>query len=638
MVLIKQHGRIRCLTMRQQLKHIGGMLSELNTACDEMRRSVVTAQQESAPMLQEASILKAQRQEVETKQRLLTAFKKHFVVSDEDLTMLTSSVEPVDDRFFQIMERVKQIRKDCEVLLGTDDQNLGIELMEQTSRNVDAAFKKLYNWIQREFKSLDLEDPYISGTMRRALSLLAERPALFGNCLDLFAEAREQTLLAAFHTALTEGAGGGRKTGTPANPIELQTYDLLRYTGDMLAWVHSTTISEREALKSLFISGGDSIAKQLQVGRESEPWSRIDNEDKKSGRDSTVFDGHKVLNDLVNRALEGVAGVLRQRVEIAVQSNEDPFLVYKALSLFKFYHDIFNKIIGTPSFLGKAIADLQSSSFTHFEQLLQDEASTIATEGTADDLSTPPFVLHALDQIQTFLNTGPMTSEPETSQLLSAALVPFLDQCSNMAEVITDVTAQHIFQLNYLSTVDSALRPLLTHSHSFLHSARQEMAELREELIDRQHSFLLSKSGVGELVDAIRRAEEEASAHGEANGKSEKISDLPALHPDALSTKAVQLDDFLPSALMDLLDITKRLTDRSLAKDIAHEAAAKFCTDFGQLEEALVRFDESRSDISRTHGGIEEEEEDEESGDDEDQVSLRSLYPRTTTEISVLLS
>ena len=66
----------------------------------------------------------------------------------------------------------------------------------------------------------------------------------------------------------------------------------LRYVGDMLAWTHSATVSENEALENLFISEGDEFKKGFEAGREAEPWSAADTE---------AFDGQKVLGDLVNR-------------------------------------------------------------------------------------------------------------------------------------------------------------------------------------------------------------------------------------------------------------------------------------------------------------------------------------------------
>ena len=41
------------------------------------------------------------------------------------------------------------------------------------------------------------------------------------------------------------GAGGS------ARPIELHSHDPLRYTGDMLAWLHQATASEKEQVQSL---------------------------------------------------------------------------------------------------------------------------------------------------------------------------------------------------------------------------------------------------------------------------------------------------------------------------------------------------------------------------------------------------
>ncbi len=591
------------------------MITDLNNTCNEMRKEIYSAQRESAPMLEEASTLTAEKQAVETKQQLLRAFNEHFIVSEEDLTILTSSTEPVDDRFFKIVNRVKQIRKDCEVLLGTEDQSLGMELMEQTFRNLNAAFKKLYDWIQREFKTLDLEGPHINASIRRALRVLAERPTLFQNCLDFFAKAREHALSDAFHTALTESVTGG----SIANPIELQTHDLLRYVGDMLAWVHSTTVSEREALEGLFISDGDEIAREIQAGRDSEPWSRVDPNENEGGGSTSMFDGRKALLELVNRDLEGIGRTLKQRIEIAVRSNDDPLPVYKALNLFKFYQEIFSKLVGTPSILGHAITELQISTFSHFERLLRDETSTSATEILPEDLSTPPFLLRASEQFKSFVNTAPDLSGPEVTQLLSAALIPSLDQCSELANAITDTTSQNLFQLNYLFTVATTLRPILPQNHSFLSAAHKKVTELRTALVETQHSFLLRESGVESLLNAIRAAEADPSSD---------IASLPLFSPDALSTSAACLDDFLPSALMDLLDNLKQLTDKGLAKEIAYEAAERFCGDFEVVEEAILRGDEERLEGGRVG----------ERGAEEEEVLLRDVYPRTTAEIRVLLS
>src|SRR6201999_3047825 len=104
-----------------------------------------------------------------------------------------------------------------------------------------------------------------------------------------------------------------------AKPIEFQANDPLRYISDMLAWVHSATIGEREALEVLFIAEGEELAKGIQEGKENDLWSRNVPE----SPDVEAFDGRKALDELVSRDIAGVSRLLRQRAEHVIQSQED---------------------------------------------------------------------------------------------------------------------------------------------------------------------------------------------------------------------------------------------------------------------------------------------------------------------------
>ncbi len=276
----------------QQLRRIGHTLDRLNSCHAEMKAKILAAHAATSSVLDEATALMRQRQQVDTRQRLLKTLQGHFVLSDDEIASLRLLSEPVDDRFFFLLGKAKRISKDCELLLGFENQSLGLEIMEQASKNVDQAFQKLYRWIQREFKTLNLENPQIGSPIRRALRVLTERPSLFQNCLDLFAEAREHVLSDAFLTALTGSSGSGAADQT-VKPIELVAHDPLRYAGDMLAWTHSAAVSEREALEVLFVSDGGELARGIQAGRENEVWRLV------AGSDDELpaFDAVKALND-----------------------------------------------------------------------------------------------------------------------------------------------------------------------------------------------------------------------------------------------------------------------------------------------------------------------------------------------------
>ncbi|KAJ5505627.1 Conserved oligomeric Golgi complex subunit 6 [Penicillium expansum] len=653
--IVKDFGKVA-----EQLRRIGTVVSTLNQTCDDMRKRINLAKQDTTPHPDDT------KEETETKQQLLEAFSKHFLVPEEDLSVLTSAEEPVDERFFDVLARVKQVHHDCEVLLGGENQRLGLEVMELSTRNLNSAYQKLYRWVQKEFRTLNLEDPRISSTIRRALRVLAERPSLFHSCLDFFAEARDYVLSDAFHYALTDAVSGANGPGAgdhTVKPIEFSAHDPLRYIGDMLAWVHSTTVSEREALESLFVDDGDELARGIQAGLSSEPWSRIDEDQE------VAYDGQKALSDLVNRDLTGVSRSLRQRIELVIQSHEDPVTCYKVVNLLSFYRTTFTKLVGAQSHLVDLIQTLEKFTLGHFETLMRDQISALAGDNVAltppDDLSPPQFLLDALEGLEVLMKTyeasvGPEDSSPDAptdnpfTSVLRAAFDPFLTLARSSSDELQTTTAQSIYRTNILLTARAAISPFPFASSTHVPPISAALSTLRSDLLDTQHQFLLDTSGLETLLEALEpfsdTAEDKTEKPDQQKPHLADLASLPAFQPESLITSSQQLDDFLPSALMDATDNLKRIQSLSLIQSVTEDAVEAFCRDFEFVEGMIIAADEARGTVNvaigagtsvsgqsgKSDGRIEATEKDEE-GEDE-QWSLRSLFPRTTGEIRVLLS
>lgn len=576
-----------------------------------MRQYIAAAHQEHALVLDDASALLAQKHDLETKRQLLDAFNKHFIISETELTTLTDISEPIDDQFFIVLKKVKQIHSDCQILLGNENQRLGLELMDQRSRNLNIAYQKLYRWIQREFKTLDLENPQISSMIRRALRALAEKPTMFQSCLDFFAEAREHVLTDAFYSALT-GSSTDHEQSSMTKPIEFNAHDPLRYVGDILAWAHSTTVSEREALENLFISEGDEIAKGIQAGRKSEPWSAIDSE---------AFDGQKALAELVNRNLAGVARALRQRVEQVIQNHEDPVLIYKIANLDNFYRVTFRKLLGPESSILETLSALEDSALSQFHTIIKDHIASLQGDLilTPPNLRIPQFLDEALIQLKALLKSFDSSLCPASSReadflpILSAALSPYIEICQRLAQKL-EPPATAIFLCNCLLAVKATISPydFTTNQTTSLDSSLNNHIE---ELTSHQHAFFRDTSGLQPLLEAL------APFSSLSSSSLLTILSLPAVQPAALSAASQTLDEFLPSALMDAIENLKQLNSAKLASDITTEAADRFCKDFEFVEQKLGDVDKLK-------------EKDEE----KEVVPLRVIFPRTSGEIRVLLS
>lgn len=594
----------------EQLKRIGAAVSNLNSSCMEMRKHIATSTRETGPMLEEAKTILADKRQVETKQQLLDAFKQHFVISDADLSTLTSTAEPVNDDFFRILTRVKKIHEDCQILLGTENQRLGLEILEQSSRQLNAAFQKLYRWVQREFQSLDLENPQISASIRRALRVLAERPTLFQNCLDFFAEAREHILSDNFYAALT-GASLDQDHPVMGKAIELSAHDPLRYISDMLAWAHSATVSEREALEVLFISEGDEIAKSIAAGIESEPWSRAGDDEK-----AQPFDGRKALNELVDRDLAGVFRQLKQRTEQVIQSHEDATLAYKIGNLVNFYTNLFSNLLGQESSLLETLRPLSDTAMRAFRSSMRDHVASLHTDISiaTDDLAPPEFLMNALETLQVLMksydtsivNMNRAQRIEGFQPILQEALDPFLAGCENITKRLRSPNS-HIFALNCLFATKETLS---MYSFADQSDELQPRIDAHEtELIEAVHTWFLHESGTRPLIDDITTAEDLSSSYKD---------------PSQLFSIAQQLDQFLPTATEDARAFLAQLENKVLGRRVIERASERFCEDFEELEALFVQADELRQ--KQVNGEVEEE------------VWLRECFPRTGDEIRVLLS
>jgi hypothetical protein len=588
------------------LQRIKYTLEKLNSGYQDVKKQIEAAHSETSSALAEASSLLEQRKQLETKEEFLVAFKDHFTMSSDEVAALTLTAEPVDGRFFAALVKAKKISKDCEVLLGFEKQTLGLELMEETSKHLNLGFQKLYKWLQREFKTLNLENPQMNPSIRHALRVLAERPSLFQHCLDFFAEARERILSDSFYTALT----GTSSTGAPeqsAKPIDMTAHDPLRYVGDMLAWIHSAAVSEREALEVLFVAEGEELAQGLRSGRDAEVWRLVADDDDQNAD----FNALRALHELVDRDLSGAARLLRQRIEQVIQTNEDIIPAYKLANLVNFYTVTFEKLLGGDSSLVESAKHLQAESMRQFRALVREHIATLQGEfqQTPSDLGPPSFLQESLKQLNTFIQSYESSlsvdedREAGFESILAETFDPFLSGCENMAKSMTNPNSS-IFIINCGLASAACLG-----EYDFTRSRRQRVQERLDietkKLVSYQHHLFLKSSGLDSFLDAVKKG----------GGVLETF-----MEPEKLTEASRSLDNFLPSALMDAMDRLKHLQDSALARKITEEAADLFCKDFELIEKAVIE------------GGQRSRASEEEVDD------VQDAFPRTTAEIRVLLS
>ena len=613
------------------MEGLGSVIAKLQETCNQMRSSITLARHQYSPVLEEAQAPLIQRHEASKKERLLTAFRSHFVISERDNKELTSSDTNIEAPFFSALEKVKAIYADCRILLGSENQRLGLELMDQCSRVTSLAYQKLYRWIQAQLRVIDFENPQINTMVRRALKTLAERPSLFQSCLEVFSGARDHALSDAFCMALT-GSEGSHKDYQASKPIELNSHDPVRHVGDMLAWSHSAAVTEKETLESFFISENDEISKGLQAAQATEPWL--------VGEES--FDAHEVTIDLVGRNLAGVLRMLRQECEQIIRNQDAPAVVYQLVNVFGFYCTIFAKLLDRSSTIVSVPRTLEISSLRMFEDLVDNYYTSLGVGvGTKDvtaaeyhtipvKCTVPEVLREGLSQLGELWNAYDSPMTPETiramtvPRFLEITFRPLPDICENMASAAEE-PAKSIFLLNCF---DECKRKI----DSFNNDAARDASKLAErmacytsKLVDYQYNDFLNRSGLDPLLAAL------TSIAGQYGANLERVAALPTFQPEELQKAAETLDEFLPSAILEANERLEQLMNKNIVTDITAEAAERFCDDFDQIEGILTDIDDAQQSTSSTHSHS--------LGDlAVDRTMLRSYLPRSSAEIRVLLS
>ncbi|KAK9479260.1 oligomeric Golgi complex subunit 6, partial [Lipomyces japonicus] len=565
-----------------RLETIGLTISNMNSVVNEITESLSTSKDFTRELFKEEEKLSSRKHELETKRALLSSLNEHFILSDLEIEILTLSSHKIDYLFFEVVTKAKRIYDDCEVLLASENPVIGTEIMEQLSKHLDQAFNKVYYWIEREIRNLSVDDPQIRVYIRKSLGLLAERPTLFQNCLDRLSEIRQKIILQEFLTALTEGT----------KPIELAAYDSFRYVGDMLAWTHAETVNEKEILELLFISDDANIAHGLQEGLASEPWAG-------------QFDLAKTIGDLTDKNMRSICKPLKSRIDQALSGQISSTLAFKICHLIEFYRSIFAKYLQEDAQLLNVLKVLETLALNQFSRAIREHVRVLQSNlpQVPKNLRPPDFLHENLNEMKELMASfdtafaiAPQDKDQEFAKIIDQALEPILNICDAMTEGLT-TTKKNIFLINSYELTKATLQ-LFPFTKLKLASYDKRTNQYSKVLVDNLHDLLLDQSSLRPALQAIQE-----------KARDVPLKALEQFQENRITQLSISLDEFLPSALMDAQTYLQSLSSPRLGNRIIQEAARLFVADFSIVEKGIL-----------------------------DSIEFpRSLFPRTTAEVKVLL-
>ncbi|XP_073651203.1 conserved oligomeric Golgi complex subunit 6 isoform X3 [Tursiops truncatus] len=491
----------------KELESIHEDVQAMNSCCQDMTCRLQAAKEQTQDLIIKTTKLQAESQTLEIRAQVADAFLSKFQLTSDEMSLLRGTREgPITEDFFKALGRVKQIHNDVKVLLRTNQQTAGLEIMEQMALLQETSYERLYRWAQSECRALTQESCDISPVLTQAMEALQDRPVLYKYTLDEFGTARRSTVVRGFIDALTRGGPGG----TP-RPIEMHSHDPLRYVGDMLAWLHQATASEKEHLEALL-------------------------------KHVTTQGVEENIQEVVGHITEGVCRPLKVRIEQVIVAEPGAVLLYKISNLLKFYHHTISGIVGnSATTLLTTIEEMHLLSKKIFFSSLSLHASKLM-----DKVELPPPDLgpsSALNQTLMLLrevlashdsSVVPLDArQADFVQVLSCVLDPLLQMCTVSASNL-GTADMATFMVNSLYMMKTTLA-LFEFTDRRLEMLQFQIEAHLDTLINEQASYVLTRAGVSYIYNTIQQHKPEQGP----------LANFPNLDSVALKAAMVQFDRYL---------------------------------------------------------------------------------------------
>ncbi|KAI0345229.1 oligomeric complex COG6 [Trametopsis cervina] len=562
----------------KQLDTLQEHVADMRLRCDEAQAQLRETNESCKSLLDRAGSLREQRQEVSTRQSIVTVFLDRFTLTPDEVESITSREIPVGKRFFAAMNKAERIRDDCRVLMAGEEgpTKAGLDIITTTSGYLEQAYEKIFRWCSFEFRQMGRDTQLdVNPSMREAVRRLRLRPELLTEALTTLGQTRQSTLLTAFTTALTRGGRGGLP-----RPIELHAHDPLRYVGDMLAWVHQAIAAEREFLEGLFGVRAEEGGRMVGAVREF-----IDSEEE------------EWMAELMDGAVGGLCTPLKNRVQQTIRSQESSITSYKIANLLQFYMLTMQRTIGEKAALSRVLQDTTDFAYSVFYEAIGTQGRLMSTMAldAHDPSVTPPLVIldHAQvlreillvyesslgdDLLSTDANQTPgkrdaaqvaqaMEDAADGCRIILDKMVdPAVEMCvvaSESKHRLSPTWDREVFVINVLTYLQSVLEtfPFTAEKQGVI----QSLVEGRVmQLIEEHYANVIRDTGLGEIIDAWK------SRRGQ-----EPLSHLPAASTSRIQAALHSFSVWLTSNTVDHPPRLAQLSVQTLASRIHRAALAR---------------------------------------------------------------
>lgn len=536
--------------VKENLDEICNNIGLMSECSDNMILRLKKVKLQTNELISQTNKLQNEKKDVENKLKIADKFISKFQLRNDEINHLCGKNEQtLHPEFFTALQKVRDIHENCKILLRTNQQTAGLEIMDQMAMHQEAAYERLYRWMQNECRLLCSDTVEINDFMSSAMYTLTLRPILYKYILDEYCSSRRNAIVKLFIDALTKGGPNGNP-----RPIELNSHDPIRYMGDMLAWIHQATASEHEFLRSLFRKFKDNNDLDLTI--------------------------KNTLGSIIN----GVCRALKIRIEQVLVSQQDTVL-YKLSNLIKFYEYTIKSRMDESCELVQILNEMYNLSYKMFLNSLNIHATRLL-----DKIEPPGFELLPNDDLRQMLmlikdifdsyNNSVVSvdsKKDDYTQILDCVIEPMLQMCSLSAVNLPDIDMA-VYMINCIYTIHSLLS-LYEYTDKKLEKLEAQIEAHLDTLVNEQAYFILSKT---DLLDAYKIIKNHST---KAKGP---LSNILGMDSATLKSAMSKFDVYLSSPDNLIVSQCNLLIGASIRSKLKTKSIQLVCDSYKLIYDAIV--------------------------------------------------
>lgn len=499
---------------QKHLDNVHHCITQMQEDVNSLTDRLSAARTGATTVLAQTTQLRAKLSDSEHRAAVSSAFLSHFVLRGDYARALDS--DTVDQTFIAALHKLETVHQDSRALLRSRNQRAGLEALEFAATKREEAYEKVFRFVQAQCGTLDVdaeENEQDAALLREAIRALRARPMLLRYCAEEVGSARRASLVARFVNALTKGGPGGMP-----RPIELHAHDPMRYTNDMLAWIHQALASEKELTNRLFTLDGT------------------------QGSDATRVHNQELALKVLNTVFDALCRPFRIRFEQALEQTLTVVVLYRLASLLEFYASTMSDLLGKEAALPEMLMECNSIAMYGFFSAWKSKMESFKIAGVcaSEDLTPPTSVNQSMTRLDEIMATLDASVTPEDarqgqiSAVLEVILNPLQSLCEGMSNRGLSVLEQQVFMAN---CIDFMRMPLM--AYSFASTRVEQLTATADLHIDRyielSSIIVLRRCGLAERAKILSDAKAKLVISVEPISPRKPLSRVTGMDAESLS-------------------------------------------------------------------------------------------------------